>query len=59
MKTKNTINKSTLEKEMKMIFKEICHTDEEYKETVRDAMRAYKMVKHDNQFRTNQNQINE
>ncbi|MCD6018804.1 MAG: hypothetical protein K0S53_1925 [Bacteroidetes bacterium] len=54
MKPTKTNKRKALESEMKMIFKELCPTEEELEETVRDAMKAYSIVKHENQLNRTQ-----
>ncbi len=38
--------------EITVLFKEVCQTDEEYNEIVRDSMRAYSIVKQEMQQRS-------
>ena len=47
MKATQKLDKSMLEKEMKIIFKEISKDNEELEENVRDAMNAFVYVKQD------------
>ncbi len=49
MKTTQNLKTSILEKEMKMIFKEISKDSDELEENVRDAMKAFVLVKQDTQ----------
>lgn len=47
-----TNNRKKLENELRQIFKELCPTEEDLNETVRDAMSSYSLVKQQNQQRS-------
>jgi LysM repeat protein len=49
MKTNKTENDNVLEREMRRIFKHICHDNDECNATVKDAMKAFTMIKQENQ----------
>lgn len=44
-----------LEREMKKIFKEICHNEEDLNESVRDAMKAFTFINNENHYRRDKN----
>lgn len=48
-----TNNRKIIENELRQIFKELCPTEEDLKETVRDAMSTYSLVKQQNYQRSN------
>lgn len=48
-----TNKRTELEREMRQIFKELSTSQEKLNETVRDTMRAYSLVKQENQQRSN------